>query len=118
MRRQARVVVASVFAALPWIQLAGRLRPRHIPNMSTILSINGQGTLTIPSEVLKQMGIGGVGQVILESDISGQVVLKAYEGRPVEIYDDVRLAEFQEADTELEPYMAKIEAALQKATVP
>ena len=89
-----------------------------VSNMSTILSINGQGTLTIPSEVLKQMGIGGGGQVILESDIRGQVVLKAYEGRPVEIYDDARLPEFREADTGLEPYLGKIEAPLQKATVP
>ena len=80
--------------------------------MSTILSISGQGTLTIPSEVLKQMGIGGVGQVILESDSRGQVVLKAYVGRPVEIYSEERVAEFQQADAELEPYMAKIEAAL------
>ena len=86
--------------------------------MSTILSINGQGTLTIPGEVLKQMGIGGVGQVILESDDRGQVVLKAYEGKPVEIYNEARLAEFREADAELEPYMAKITAALQKLQAP
>lgn len=86
--------------------------------MSTILSINGQGTLTIPSEVLKQMGIGGVGQVILESDSRGQVVLKAYVGRPMEIYSEERVAEFQQADAELEPYMAKIEAALQKHSLP
>lgn len=86
--------------------------------MSTILSINGQGTLTIPSEVLKQMGIGGVGQVILESDSRGQVVLKAYVGRPMEIYSEERVAEFQQADAELEPYMTKIEAALQKHSLP
>ena len=105
-------------ALRPLIQLAGRLRPKQCSNMSTILSINGQGTLTIPGEVLKQMGIGGVGQVILESDDRGQVVLKAYEGKPVEIYNEARLAEFREADAELEPYMAKITAALQKAPAP
>ena len=82
--------------------------------MSTILSINGEGTLTIPVGILEQMGIGGVGQVILESDNRGQMVLKACAGKPIEIYNDGRLSEFQEADAELEPYMAKITAALQK----
>lgn len=72
--------------------------------MSAIPSINGQGTLTIPGEILKQMGIGEVGQVILESDSHGQVVLKAYACKPVEIYNDERLSEFEEADAGLEPF--------------
>ena len=45
-------------------------------------------------------------------------MLKAYVGRPMEIYSEERVAEFQQADAELEPYMAKIEAALPKHSLP
>lgn len=80
--------------------------------MSRILSVNERGTLTLPKDVRQKLGLGKAGQIMLDCDDSGQVVLRACAVLPMEIYTDERIARFQEAEAELEPFMSGIRAAV------
>lgn len=62
--------------------------------MTNIININQRGTLTLPKEMRKKLGLRGEGRVIAE-EIAGGVVLKPGATFPVEIYTDERLAEFR-----------------------
>lgn len=83
--------------------------------MSKILSVNERGTLTLPKDIRQKLGILKAGQILLDYDDGGQVVLRACSVLPVEIYTDARIAEFQEAEAGLEPFMPGIRSALTKA---
>lgn len=83
--------------------------------MNTIIAINERGTLTLPKEIRKKLGIDKAGQVLLECDDEGQVTLRPCATFPIEIYSDKRIVEFQETETELESFMPRIRAALDKA---
>ena len=83
--------------------------------MNRILSINERGTLTLPKDVREKLGLASAGQVLLECEESGKVVLRPCAVFPIEIYSEQRIAEFQEAEAELEPFMAGVRAALKKA---
>lgn len=61
--------------------------------MRNIININERGTLTLPKEMRKRLGIKGGGQVIAEETGDG-VMLRAGASFPIEIYTDERLAEF------------------------
>jgi len=83
--------------------------------MTTIVTINERGTLTLPKEIRKKLGVAKAGQVLLDCDEAGQVVLRPCATFPIEIYTEKRLAEFQESEAALEPLMPRIRAALSKA---
>ncbi len=62
--------------------------------MRNIISINERGTLTLPKELRKKLGLQKAGQVIAE-ETPGGVILQPAAAFPIEIYTDERIAEFQ-----------------------
>ncbi len=64
--------------------------------MMKIISIDDQGTLTLPKELRQRLGQR---QVVAEETNDG-VLLRATENLPVEIYSDARLREFEENNEE------------------
>ena len=83
--------------------------------MSIVVSINERGTLTLPKAVRTKLGLTSAGQVLLDCDEAGQVVLRPCATFPIELYSPERVAEFQEAEAALEPFMPGIRGAKTKA---
>lgn len=83
--------------------------------MNTIININERGTLTLPKEVRKKLGVSKAGQVLLGCDENGQVTLRPCATFPIEIYSDARISEFSESDKELEKVAPQIQDLLEKA---
>lgn len=61
--------------------------------MTKVININERGTLTLPKELRRRIGIKNSGQVVAEETPDG-VLIRAGVTFPVEIYSDKRLAEF------------------------
>jgi AbrB family looped-hinge helix DNA binding protein len=61
--------------------------------MTKVISINARGTLTLPKEMRRRLGIKTRGQVVVE-DTSDGILLRPGVTVPVEIYSEKRLAEF------------------------
>ena len=62
--------------------------------MRNIVNINERGTLTLPKELRKKLGLSGEGHVLAEETDEG-VMLRAGASFPIEIYTDARIAEFE-----------------------
>jgi bifunctional DNA-binding transcriptional regulator/antitoxin component of YhaV-PrlF toxin-antitoxin module len=62
--------------------------------MTKVLSINERGTLTLPKELRRRIGLAGSGQVVAEETSEG-ILIRAGATFPVEIYTDERVAEFE-----------------------
>ena len=65
-------------------------------NMTKTISVSERGTLTLPKEARKSLGIPQGGQLIVEMDEEGAITLRAGAVMPLEIYSKGRLAEFQQ----------------------
>ena len=75
--------------------------------MTKVININERGTLTLPKELRKRLGIKKGGQVMAEETSEG-VLLKTGATFPVEMYSDERLAEFETNNEKaLERYFSK-----------
>ena len=61
--------------------------------MTKVININGRGTLTLPKELRRRIGLKSSGQVVAEETADG-ILIRAGVTFPVEIYSDKRLAEF------------------------
>jgi bifunctional DNA-binding transcriptional regulator/antitoxin component of YhaV-PrlF toxin-antitoxin module len=61
--------------------------------MTKVININERGTLTLPRELRRRLGVNGSSQVVAEVTDEG-ILLRAGATFPVEIYSDERLAEF------------------------
>jgi bifunctional DNA-binding transcriptional regulator/antitoxin component of YhaV-PrlF toxin-antitoxin module len=61
--------------------------------MTKVININDRGTLTLPKELRRRLGVNGNGQVVAEETEEG-ILLRAGVTFPIEIYSDKRLAEF------------------------
>jgi bifunctional DNA-binding transcriptional regulator/antitoxin component of YhaV-PrlF toxin-antitoxin module len=61
--------------------------------MTKVININGRGTLTLPKELRRRIGLQSSGQVVAEETPDG-ILIRAGVTFPVEIYSDKRLAEF------------------------
>jgi bifunctional DNA-binding transcriptional regulator/antitoxin component of YhaV-PrlF toxin-antitoxin module len=61
--------------------------------MTKVININGRGTLTLPKELRRRIGLKSSGQVVAEETPDG-ILIRAGVTFPVEIYSDKRLAEF------------------------
>jgi AbrB family looped-hinge helix DNA binding protein len=61
--------------------------------MTKVISINKRGTLTLPKELRRRIGLAGGGQVVAEETSEG-ILIRAGATFPVEIYTDQRVAEF------------------------
>lgn len=65
--------------------------------MKIILSVNSRGTVTLPVQVRKLLGIPKGGELILQTTKEGVVLLPGAVF-PVEMYTDEREAEFKKAN--------------------
>jgi AbrB family looped-hinge helix DNA binding protein len=61
--------------------------------MTKVISINERGTLTLPKELRRSIGLNGGGQVVAEETSEG-ILIRAGATFPVEIYTGERMAEF------------------------
>jgi AbrB family looped-hinge helix DNA binding protein len=61
--------------------------------MIKVININDRGTLTLPKELRRRLGVNGNGQVVAEETEDG-ILLHAGVTFPIEIYSEKRLAEF------------------------
>ena len=61
--------------------------------MTKVININGRGTLTLPKELRRRIGLKSSGQVVAEETPDG-ILIRAGVTFPVEIYSGKRLAEF------------------------
>ncbi len=59
-----------------------------------------QGTLTLPAEMCRLVGLTGEGQVYIEETASG-LLLKPKEVRKERIYSDEEIAEFEAVNNDL-----------------
>ena len=66
-----------------------------------VVQITERGTLTLPSNIRKNLGIKGKQQMLLHVNERGEIVLRPAVTVPVEIYTDERIAEFREGEEEL-----------------
>lgn len=64
-----------------------------------IININERGTLTLPKEMRRKLGLKGEGQIIAEETGEG-IMLKPGATFPIEMYTDERIAEFQKNNEE------------------
>jgi bifunctional DNA-binding transcriptional regulator/antitoxin component of YhaV-PrlF toxin-antitoxin module len=67
--------------------------------MTKVVNINDRGTLTLPKEMRRRLGVNGQAQVVAEETDEG-VLLRAGATFPVEVYSDSRLAEFRRNNEE------------------
>ena len=67
--------------------------------MTKVVNINERGTLTLPREMRRRLGVNGQAQVVAEETDEG-VLLRAGVTFPVEVYSDSRLAEFRRNNEE------------------
>jgi bifunctional DNA-binding transcriptional regulator/antitoxin component of YhaV-PrlF toxin-antitoxin module len=67
--------------------------------MTKVVNINDRGTLTLPKEMRRRLGVNGNAQVIAEETGEG-ILLRAGVTFPVEVYSDKRLAEFRRNNEE------------------
>lgn len=68
--------------------------------MTMTVQINERGSLTLPKTLRRALGIEKGGVVMMEAAADG-VLLKPAVAFPIEMYDDERVAEFDQADREL-----------------
>jgi AbrB family looped-hinge helix DNA binding protein len=61
--------------------------------MTKVININDRGTLTLPKELRRRLGVNGNSQVVAEETDEG-ILLRAGVTFPIEIYSEKRLAEF------------------------
>jgi bifunctional DNA-binding transcriptional regulator/antitoxin component of YhaV-PrlF toxin-antitoxin module len=67
--------------------------------MTKVININDRGTLTLPKEMRRRLGVNGNAQVVAEETDEG-ILLRAGVTFPVEVYSDNRLAEFRRNNEE------------------
>jgi bifunctional DNA-binding transcriptional regulator/antitoxin component of YhaV-PrlF toxin-antitoxin module len=61
--------------------------------MTKVINMNSRGTLTLPKELRRRLGVNGSHQVVAEETEEG-ILIRAGVTFPVEIYSEKRLAEF------------------------
>ncbi len=62
--------------------------------MIKVIDVNGRGALILPKEARERPGVADEGQLVVDGDESGDVVLRAGVVMPVEIYSVARVEEF------------------------
>ncbi|MDE3067877.1 MAG: AbrB/MazE/SpoVT family DNA-binding domain-containing protein [Verrucomicrobiota bacterium] len=67
--------------------------------MTKVVNINDRGTLTLPKEMRRRLGVNGNAQVVAEETDEG-VLLRPGVTFPVEVYSERRLSEFRRNNEE------------------
>ena len=72
--------------------------------MNRIISINEQGAIALPQDLIEKYGLKAGGQIVIEESEAGSI-LRPNAKFPVEIYSDERVEEFrQQNEKELEDF--------------
>lgn len=66
-----------------------------------VIPLTERGTLTLPAHFRKKLGLSGKQQLIGQLNDAGEIVLRPAAVLPIELYSDVRIAEFGEQDDAL-----------------
>jgi len=74
--------------------------------MTTTIQINKRGTLTLPKELRKRLGLEKGGVIIAETSDDG-IILKPAVAFPIEMYTDSRIKEFEKDDEKLMEHLKK-----------
>jgi antitoxin PrlF len=69
--------------------------------MKATLTVTSRGVVTLPAKLRRALGLKAEDQLIAETTPEG-LLLRPAVTLPVEIYTEQRIAEFNEAETELE----------------
>ena len=67
--------------------------------MIKVININNRGTLTLPVQMRRRLGVDGNAQVVAEETDEG-ILLRPGVTFPVELYSEKRLAEFRRNNEE------------------
>jgi antitoxin PrlF len=67
--------------------------------MTKVINVNARGTLTLPKEMLRRLGVERKAQVVAEETDEG-ILLRPGVTFPVEMYSEERLVEFQKHNEE------------------
>jgi len=67
--------------------------------MTKVININERGTLTLPREMRRKLGVNRNAQIVAEETDEG-ILLRPGVTFPVELYSDARLAEFHRHNEE------------------
>jgi len=67
--------------------------------MTKVININDRGTLTLPKEMRRRLGVDGNAQVVAEETDEG-ILIRPGVTFPVELYSEKRLAEFHRNNEE------------------
>ncbi len=67
--------------------------------MTKVININDRGTLTLPKEMRRRLGVSRNAQVVAEETDDG-ILLRPGVTFPVELYSEARLAEFRRHNEE------------------
>ncbi|MEM7591942.1 MAG: AbrB/MazE/SpoVT family DNA-binding domain-containing protein [Cyanobacteria bacterium P01_A01_bin.83] len=72
--------------------------------MNRIISIDEQGAIALPQDLIEKYGLEAGGQIVIEESEAG-LILRLNAKFPVEIYSDERVEEFrQENEVKLEKF--------------
>jgi AbrB family looped-hinge helix DNA binding protein len=63
--------------------------------MVKLISVNERGALTLPKEARERLGVSRGGQLVMDIDEQGGVILRAGMVMPIEIYSKAQIEEFQ-----------------------
>ena len=74
--------------------------------MTTTIQINKRGTLTLPKELRKRLGLEKGGVIIAETSDDG-IILRPAVAFPIEMYTDSRIKEFEKDDEKLMEHLKK-----------
>lgn len=67
--------------------------------MTKVININERGTLTLPKELRRSLGIENEGQIVAEETSEG-ILLRPSATFPIEMYSEERVAEFKKNNEE------------------
>jgi bifunctional DNA-binding transcriptional regulator/antitoxin component of YhaV-PrlF toxin-antitoxin module len=67
--------------------------------MTKVINVNARGTLTLPKEMRRRLGVERKAQVVAEETEEG-ILLRPGVTFPVEMYSEKRLVEFQKHNEE------------------
>lgn len=67
--------------------------------MTKVININNRGTLTLPKEMRRRLGVSASAQIVAEETAEG-ILLRPGITFPLEVYSDKRLAEFRKHNEE------------------
>lgn len=81
--------------------------------MANTLLVSERGQVTLPAAIRKRFGLKGGGAIILE-ERSNELILKPAAVMEIEIYDDERIAEWDNDDRLTEAERKQIRKSLER----